>query len=124
MTTVGYRQEVFNVLLAQLLQERGVISAPESIVRSGPEQARRMPDVIVSFHGHPVTLVPWRAPILGGHVILLPGDGTLECSSHHEAAEAGLHRPYLSIPGGPRELPPSHNGQPGLTSRSTCAMMY
>jgi len=45
----GYRQEVLNVLLAQLLQERGVVTAPESIVRSGPE--RRMPDVIVSFHG-------------------------------------------------------------------------
>jgi hypothetical protein len=26
----GYRQEVFNVLLAQLLQERGVIAAPET----------------------------------------------------------------------------------------------
>jgi hypothetical protein len=51
MTTDGYRQEVFNVLLAQLLQERGVVSAPERIIRSGPEQARRMPDVIVSFHG-------------------------------------------------------------------------
>lgn len=27
MTTDGYRQEVLNVLLAQLLQERGVIDA-------------------------------------------------------------------------------------------------
>ncbi|MEW5720679.1 MAG: hypothetical protein AB1817_18785 [Chloroflexota bacterium] len=45
----GYRQEVFNVLLAQLLQKRGVISAPENIVRANA--ARRMPDVIVSFNG-------------------------------------------------------------------------
>lgn len=47
----GYRQEVFNVLLAQLLQERGVVTAPETIVKSGLDQARRMPDVIVSFRG-------------------------------------------------------------------------
>lgn len=46
-----YRQEVFNVLLAQLLQERGVVSAPESIVKSGIERKRRMPDVIVNFNG-------------------------------------------------------------------------
>jgi len=47
----SYRQEVFNVLLAQLLQERGVITAPESIIKSGIEKVRRMPDVIVNFHG-------------------------------------------------------------------------
>lgn len=47
----AYRQEVFNVLLAQLLQERGVITAPERIVKIGIEKARRMPDVIVTFHG-------------------------------------------------------------------------
>lgn len=34
----GYRQEVFSVLLAQLLQERAVVSAPESIIRSAPER--------------------------------------------------------------------------------------
>jgi hypothetical protein len=47
----SYRQEVFNVLLAQLLQERGVATAPESIIKLGIEKARRMPDVIVNFHG-------------------------------------------------------------------------
>ncbi len=46
------RQEVLNVLLAQLLQERGVISAPESIIRVGKDHRRRMPDVtIVNFQG-------------------------------------------------------------------------
>jgi hypothetical protein len=49
--TNGYRQEVFNVLLAQLLQERGVISAPENIIKMGIEQKRRMPDIIVNFNG-------------------------------------------------------------------------
>lgn len=49
--TKGYRQEVFNVLLAQLLQERGVITAPEEILRATPERGRRAPDVIVNFHG-------------------------------------------------------------------------
>lgn len=47
----GYRQEVFNVLLAQLLQERGVITAPENILKLAVKQARRMPDVIVNFNG-------------------------------------------------------------------------
>lgn len=47
--TNGYRQEVFNVLLAQLLQERGVIVAPESIIKAGP--SRRMPDVLVTYRG-------------------------------------------------------------------------
>ena len=46
-----YRQEVFNVLLAQLLQKRGLITAPESILKSGFEESRRMPDVIVNFNG-------------------------------------------------------------------------
>ncbi len=48
----GYRQEVLNVLLAQLLQERGVISAPENIIYLGADHKRRMPDVtIVNFQG-------------------------------------------------------------------------
>ncbi|MBI3871787.1 MAG: hypothetical protein HY304_01775 [candidate division Zixibacteria bacterium] len=46
-----YRQEVFNVLLAQLLQERGVLSAPESILRPKTLRGHRMPDVLVDFNG-------------------------------------------------------------------------
>ncbi|MEW5994119.1 MAG: hypothetical protein AB1744_06960 [Candidatus Zixiibacteriota bacterium] len=46
-----YRQEVFNVLLAQLLQERGVISAPEIITKLDDKTKRRIPDVIVDFRG-------------------------------------------------------------------------
>ncbi len=49
--TDSYRQEVFNVLLAQLLQERGVIAAPENILRAGPERRRKMPDVIAHYQG-------------------------------------------------------------------------
>lgn len=47
----SYRQEVLNVLLAQLLQERGVITAPESIIKCGLQKKRRMPDIIVNFNG-------------------------------------------------------------------------
>jgi hypothetical protein len=39
------------VLLAQLLQERGVVTAPESIIKTGPEQQRSMPDVLIDFNG-------------------------------------------------------------------------
>lgn len=46
-----FRQEVLNVVLAQLLQDRGVISAPEEITSVGPKKQRRMPDVIVTFRG-------------------------------------------------------------------------
>lgn len=46
-----YRQEVFNVLLAQLLQERGIISAPEDMLKLHLEKSRRVPDVIVDFAG-------------------------------------------------------------------------
>ena len=44
------RQEVLNVLLAQLLEERGLIAAPEQI-RSFRGQARQMLDVLVDFQG-------------------------------------------------------------------------
>lgn len=50
---VGYRQEVFNVVLAQILQERGVISVPEKVIKAvlAKQGARRMPDVMVNFMG-------------------------------------------------------------------------
>jgi len=37
-------------LLAQLLHERGIVSAPEQILQTTARQ-RRMPDVMVTFHG-------------------------------------------------------------------------
>jgi hypothetical protein len=39
-----------NVLTAQLLQEQGLVAAPEQIIRN-VDQARRMPDVLVDFNG-------------------------------------------------------------------------
>jgi hypothetical protein len=49
----GYRQEVFNVVLAQILQERGVISVPEKVLKAvlSKTEQRRMPDVMVNFMG-------------------------------------------------------------------------
>ena len=44
-----HRQEVFNVLLAQLLQERGLVASPEGALQLAKK--RRMPDVIVNFNG-------------------------------------------------------------------------
>lgn len=49
MAKRGYRQEVFNVLLAQLLRERSIVSVPEDVLAS--PQGRRMPDVLVDFAG-------------------------------------------------------------------------
>jgi hypothetical protein len=46
-----YRQEVLNVLLAQLLGERGVAAVPETILTYGVNRQRGMPDVLVEFQG-------------------------------------------------------------------------
>jgi len=47
----GFREEVFNVILAQILEEHGVISAPERIIKARPGMTRKMPDVLVYFRG-------------------------------------------------------------------------
>ena len=51
---MAVRQEVLNVLLAQLLEERGLVAAPEQILRRGgvaDKEGIAMPDVIVDFQG-------------------------------------------------------------------------
>ena len=50
MKNTGFREEVLNVLLAQLLDEQGIISAPEQSLKQ-VSQSRRIPDVLVSFRG-------------------------------------------------------------------------
>jgi len=44
------RQEVLNVVLAQLLVERGIAAAPELILRA-PYESPRLPDVLLDFQG-------------------------------------------------------------------------
>lgn len=44
------RQEVLNVILAQLLNKRGVIAAPEQILKK-PMESIKLPDVLVDFNG-------------------------------------------------------------------------
>ena len=51
MTTGRYREEVFNVLLALLLHQRGVITAPEQSFQQAMSRRRRIPDVLVDFRG-------------------------------------------------------------------------
>jgi hypothetical protein len=46
-----YRQEVINVVLAQLMQERGLVAAPEQIINFGSSKDRSMPDVLLDFQG-------------------------------------------------------------------------
>ncbi len=43
------RQEVLNVLIAELLGQRGMIAVPEQIIEA--KRGRRMPDVVVDFQG-------------------------------------------------------------------------
>ena len=51
MAKGGFREEVLNVVLAQLLGDHGVISTPEQIISSTAHAARKMPDVLVVFQG-------------------------------------------------------------------------
>ena len=52
MPDVRHREEVLNVILAQLLHDRGVVSAPEQLLhRAFRPSERRMPDVLVTFQG-------------------------------------------------------------------------
>ena len=59
MSTAGYREEVLNVLLAQLLDEQGIVSAPEQSVKRAT-QTRRVPDVLVLFR--------WLRTVIEGKV--------------------------------------------------------
>lgn len=45
------REEVLNVMLALLLNKRGIVAAPEQIFRSALENKRVMPDVLVDYLG-------------------------------------------------------------------------
>ena len=47
---MGIRQEVLNVLMAELLQKRGLVAAPEQILTNAAK-SRRIPDVLVDFRG-------------------------------------------------------------------------
>jgi len=51
MSASGYREEVFNVLLALLLHERGVVTAPEKSFKKALEERRHVPDVLVVYRG-------------------------------------------------------------------------
>jgi hypothetical protein len=51
-----YREEVLNVFLALLLQEQGIVSAPEQALRDALEQRRRLPDILVDFSGLTVAI--------------------------------------------------------------------
>ena len=46
-----HREEVLNVILALLLHRRGIVAAPEQILRSHLERGRAMLDVLVHYQG-------------------------------------------------------------------------
>lgn len=49
MTSGAFREEVLNVVLAELLSERGLVSVPETVLRR--QEGTRLPDVRVVFRG-------------------------------------------------------------------------
>lgn len=50
MSPTRYREEVFNVTLAELLIARGILSDPEQILKKGTS-GKALPDVLITFRG-------------------------------------------------------------------------
>jgi len=48
MPTVDFREEVVNVVLAELIEKRGMLSVPETIRRSIARRSRDLPDILVA----------------------------------------------------------------------------
>jgi len=48
MADFEVREEVLNVLLAEHLQDRGLLSVPEAIIRAARGRQRRLPDVTIA----------------------------------------------------------------------------
>ena len=48
MPKVDFREEVVNVVLAELLEQRGMLSVPETIRKSIARKTRDLPDIIVA----------------------------------------------------------------------------
>ncbi len=48
MPNVDFREEVVNVALAELLEQRGMLSVPETIRKSIARKTRALPDIIVA----------------------------------------------------------------------------
>jgi hypothetical protein len=46
-----YREEVFNILIAQLMHQRGIVAAPEQILSHDLNYSKAMPDVMVQYNG-------------------------------------------------------------------------
>jgi hypothetical protein len=47
MAKVDFREEVLNVALAELLEQRGMLSVPETIRKSIARKTRDLPDILV-----------------------------------------------------------------------------
>lgn len=95
MTNRGYREEVFNVLLALLLHERGVISAPEQSFRQAIEGRRHVPDVLVVFQG--------LRTVIEGKVDDLPDARSVVLAQAQERVDKGIAHIGVAILY-PREL--------------------
>jgi len=82
-----YRQEVLNVVLAQLLLQRGVVAAPENMIKLA--QRRNMPDVIVDYRGLRVAME--------GEVSDAPNAREKALKSARRRVEEGLSHIGISI---------------------------
>jgi hypothetical protein len=85
----GFRQEVLNVAIAQLLAKHGIISAPEIILKAKPGQKRRMPDILVSFLGLRL--------VIEGEVEDTPGAGERALESARKRVEEGLAHISMAV---------------------------
>ena len=89
MTTGAYWEEVLNVMLALLLDEHGIASAPEQSLRRVLNQRRQVPDVLVDFHG--------LTTVLEGKVADHPAADREVLEDAHLRVESGIAHIAIAI---------------------------
>jgi hypothetical protein len=99
MTTGRYREEVFNVLLALLLHQRGVVTAPEQSFQQAVSHQRRVPDVLVDFRG--------LRTVIEGKVDDQPDEASSVTQQTRDRVEKGVAHIGVAVlyPGSLRQTP-------------------
>jgi len=99
MTATGYREEVFNVLLALSLHKRGVVTAPEQPFRQALQERRHVPDVLVVYRG--------LRTIIEGKVADKPGSAEKALAQARDRVSSGVAHVGIALlyPAAIRKVP-------------------
>jgi hypothetical protein len=108
----GYREEVFNVLLALLLHERAIVTAPEQSFRQALQERRHVPDVLVVYRG--------LRTVIEGKVADKPGAVEKALAQARDRVNSGIAHVGIALlyPAAIRKIP-SFYGLQGFLSSCT-----